>query len=68
MNTPDTPKKSQLDKRFTLALIIGIICGMTLSHDILHVQAWWLNLIVGGGTAVVVTLLVLWIIGRFRRG
>ena len=68
MNTPDTPKKATLDKRFTLALCIGLICGKTLSHLILHIQPWWLDLIVGGATTVVVTWLVLWIIGSFRRG
>ncbi len=68
MNTPDTPEKSKFDTRMGLALCIGIICGMTLTDVILHVQPWWLHLIVGGGTAVVVTFLVVWIIDRFRRG
>ena len=68
MNTPDTPKKSTLDKRFTLALCIGLICGITLSDVILHVQPWWLHSIVLGGTTIVVTLLVHWIIVRFHRG
>ncbi len=68
MNTPDTAEKSKLDKRMIPALCIGIICGKTLSQLILHLQPWWLDLLVGGGTTVVVTLLVLWIIGRFRRG
>jgi len=67
MNTPDTPKAWN-DKRMILALGIGLICGMTFTDKILHVEQWWLHLIVGGATTGVVTLLVSWIIGRFGRG
>ena len=68
MNTPDTTEKFKLDKRFTLALCIGVICAGTLTNVILHVQPWWLHQIVLVGATLVVTFLVLWIIGRFRRG
>ncbi len=67
MNTPDTPKTWN-DKRMILSLAIGIICGMTFTDKILHVEQWWLHLIVAGATTGVVTCLVLWIAGRLCRG
>ena len=66
MNTPDTPKTFNFDKRMMIA-ILAAIAFSRIPDALMPAQPWWLQHIVGAAVAGVAALLTMWILGGLRR-
>lgn len=66
MNTPDTPKKLNSDKRMMIAIVVAIVAGR-IPDALMPAEPWWSRHLVSAVVAGVAALLTMWILGGLRR-